>query len=155
MRRLIAIASVLTSPMWGSAARDRRARAVHRARALPVLARRGGGPGRAQAELGIISEAADHDIDRKAHVKYLDRGDRGLAYGTGMTVTPQICAASTVGFREVWFGADDRAQALRARVMPLFTEGPLRIPDFIGAEADAPSDEAARSDSSPKIRVTN
>ena len=71
-------------------------------------------------------------------MKYLDRGDQGLAhgtdtYGTGMTVTPQICAASTVGFREMWFGADDGAQALRARVMPLFAEDPLRIPDFIGA----------------------
>ena len=88
-------------------------------------------------------------------MKYLDRGDRGLAYGTGMTVTPQICAASTVGFREVWFGADDRAQALRTRVMPLFAEDPLRIPDFIGAGPDAPSDAAARGGSSPKIRVTN
>jgi hypothetical protein len=58
-------------------------------------------------------------------------------------------------FREMWFGADDRAQALRARVMPLFTEGPLRIPDFIGAGPNAPSDEAARGGSSPKIRVTN
>ena len=29
-------------------------------------------------------------------------------------------------FREVWFGADDMAQALRARVMPLFAEDPLR-----------------------------
>jgi len=28
---------------------------------------------------GVIPEAAGHDIDRKAHVKYLDRGDRGLA----------------------------------------------------------------------------
>ena len=92
-------------------------------------------------------------------MKYLDRGDQGLAhgtdtYGTGMTVTPQICA-STVGFREMWFGADDGAQALRARVMPLFAEGPLRIPDFIGAGPGAPSDEAARGDSSPKIRMTN
>jgi len=47
-------------------------------------------------------------------------------------------------FREVWFGADDMAQALRARVMPLFAEDPLRIPDFIGAGPDAPRDEAAR-----------
>jgi hypothetical protein len=52
----------------------------------------------------FIPEAAGHDIDRKAHVKYLDRGDRGLTDGGGphmaraMTVTPQICAASTVGF---------------------------------------------------------
>ena len=96
------------------------------------------------------------DIDRKAHVKYLDRGDQGLAhgtdtYGTGMTVTPQICAASTVGFREMWFGADDRAQALRARVMPLFAEDPLRIPDFIGAGPGAHSDEAARGFFCPRL----
>jgi hypothetical protein len=36
----------------------------------------------------------------------------------------------------VWFGADDMAQALRARVMPLFAEDPLRIPDFICAGAE-------------------
>jgi adenylosuccinate lyase len=51
----------------------------------------------------FIPEAAGHDIDRKAHVKYLDRGDRGLTderthMARRMTVTPQICAASTVGF---------------------------------------------------------
>jgi len=47
-------------------------------------------------------------------------------------------------FREVWFGADDMARALRARVMPLLAEDPLRIPDFIGVGPDAPRDEAAR-----------
>ena len=61
-----------------------------------------------------------------------------------MTVTPQICAASTVGFARCGFGADDVAPTLRARVMPLFAEDPLRIPDFIGAGPDAPRDEAAR-----------
>ena len=61
-----------------------------------------------------------------------------------MTVTPQICAASTVGLREVWSGFDYTARALRARVMPLFAEDTLRIPDFIGAGPDAPRDEAAR-----------
>jgi hypothetical protein len=35
--------------------RGRRGRVVHRGRALPVLARRGGGPGGGQAELGIIA----------------------------------------------------------------------------------------------------
>jgi len=33
----------------------------------------------------FIPEAAGHDIDRKAHVKYLDRGDRGLTDGGGRT----------------------------------------------------------------------
>ena len=33
----------------------------------------------------FISEAAGHDIDRKTHVKYLDRGDRGLTDGGGRT----------------------------------------------------------------------
>ena len=33
----------------------------------------------------FIPEAAGHDIDRKAHVKYLDRGDRGLTDGGGHT----------------------------------------------------------------------
>jgi hypothetical protein len=42
-----------------------------------------------------------------------------------------------------------------ARVMPLFAEDPLRVPDVIVARLDAPSDEAARRGSSPKIRVTN
>ena len=37
-------------------------------------ARRGGHPGRAQAGLSIIPDAAGHDIDRKAHAKYLDLG---------------------------------------------------------------------------------
>jgi hypothetical protein len=55
----------------------------------------------------------------------------------------------------VWFGADDMAQALRARVMPVFAEDPLRIPDLIGAGPDAPGDEVARGGCSPKIRVTN
>ena len=33
----------------------------------------------------FIPEAAGCDIDRKAHVKYLDRGDRGLTDGGGRT----------------------------------------------------------------------
>ena len=33
----------------------------------------------------FIPEAAGHDIDRKARVKYLDRGDRGLTDGGGRT----------------------------------------------------------------------
>jgi hypothetical protein len=38
-------------------------------------------------------------------------GRRRTHMARRMTVTPQICAASTVGYREVWFGADDMAQA--------------------------------------------
>jgi hypothetical protein len=84
----------------------------------------------------FIPEAAGHDIDRKAHVKYLDRGDRGLTDGGGRTWHGHDRYSANLRrvhgwFREVWFGADDMAQALRARVMPLF--GP-----------DAPRDEAAR-----------
>jgi hypothetical protein len=78
-------------------------------------------------------------------VKYLDRGDRGLTDG----------AASTVGFASYGLVPVTGPQALRARVMPLFADEPLRIPDFIGAGPDAPSDEAARGGSSPKIRVTS
>jgi hypothetical protein len=40
------------------------------------------GAGRAGA---FIPEAAGHDIDRKAHVKYPGRGDRGLTDGGGRT----------------------------------------------------------------------
>ena len=102
-----------------------------------------------KAELGLIPEAAGHDIDRKARVKYLDRGDRGLTDGGGRTWHGHDRYAANLHrvhgwFREVWFGADDMAQALRARVIPLFAEDPLRIPDFIGAGPDAPRDEAAR-----------
>jgi len=50
-----------------------------------------------------------------------------------------ICTGGTA-----FIAPDDRAQALRARVMPLLAEDPLRVPDFIGAGPDAPSDEAAR-----------
>jgi hypothetical protein len=81
------------------ALRGRRARAAHRRRALPVLARRGGGPGRAQAELGIISGAADHEIVRKAHAKYLDlravrAGLASIAPIGGVRRTPMPAAAS-------------------------------------------------------------
>ena len=71
-------------------------------------------------------------------------------------VNQTLCEIAVFGwFREVWFGADDMAQASRARVMPLFAEDPLRIPDLSGAGPDAPSDETARGGSSPKIRVTS
>ena len=33
----------------------------------------------------FIPEAAGHDIDRNAHMKYLDSGDRGLTDGGGRT----------------------------------------------------------------------
>jgi hypothetical protein len=96
----------------------------------------------------FIPEAAGHDIDRKAHVKYLDRGDRGLTDGGGRTWHGHDRYAANLrrvhGWFRVWFGADDMAQALGARVMPLFAEDPLRIPDFIGPGPDAPRDEAAR-----------
>ena len=39
------------------------------------------------------------------------------------------------------------AQALRARVMPLFAEDPLRIPDIIGAGPDGSYIRILRSDS--------
>lgn len=47
-------------------------------------------------------------------------------------------------FRELWFGADTAAEALRARAMPRFVEDPSRIADFIGWGPEAPSDETAR-----------
>ena len=93
----------------------------------------------------FIPEAVGHDIDRKAHVKYLDRGDRGLTDGGGRTWHGAANLRRVHGwFREVWFGADDMAKALRARVMPLFAEDPLRIADFIRAGPNAPRDEATR-----------
>jgi hypothetical protein len=47
-------------------------------------------------------------------------------------------------FRDLWFGADAGAEALRARAMPRFAEDPSRIADFIGWGPEAPSDETAR-----------
>jgi adenylosuccinate lyase len=38
-----------------------------------------------RASWAFIPEAAGQDIDHKAHVKYLDRGDRGLTDGGGRT----------------------------------------------------------------------
>ena len=61
--------------MWCSAARDRRARAVHGARALPVLLDVEAALAGRRPSWAFIPEAAGHDIDRKAHVKYLDRGE--------------------------------------------------------------------------------
>ena len=63
----------------------------------------------------FIPEAAGHDIDRKAHVKYLDRGDRGLTDGGGRTWHGHDRYAANLRrvhgwFREVLFGADDMAQ---------------------------------------------
>src|SRR5580693_10763389 len=121
--------------MWCSAARDRRARAVHGARALPVLARCGGGPGRAQAELGIHPRGRWPRYRPQGAREVLGSrrpradGRRRTHMARRMTVTPQICAASTVGFARCGFGADDIAQTLRACVMPLFAEDPLRVPD--------------------------
>lgn len=46
--------------------------------------------------------------------------------------------------RELWFGADEAAEALRARATPRFAEDPSRVPDFIGQGPEAPSDETAR-----------
>src|ERR1700724_2358747 len=112
--------------MWCSAARDWRARAVHGTCALPVLDRRGGGPGRAQAELGIHP--------RGRWPRYRPQGARevpgsrrpraGERRRTHMARRMTRYAANfrrvQGWFREVWFGADDMAQALGARVMPLF-----------------------------------
>jgi 2-polyprenyl-6-methoxyphenol hydroxylase-like FAD-dependent oxidoreductase len=47
-------------------------------------------------------------------------------------------------FRELWFGADAAAEALRARAMPRFAEDSSRIADFIGSGPEAPSNETAR-----------
>jgi 2-polyprenyl-6-methoxyphenol hydroxylase-like FAD-dependent oxidoreductase len=47
-------------------------------------------------------------------------------------------------FRELWFGADSNAEALRARALPRIAEDPSRIPDFIALGPEAPSGEAAR-----------
>jgi hypothetical protein len=47
-------------------------------------------------------------------------------------------------FREVGLVPMTGPSALRARVMPILAEDPLRAADFIGAASDAPSDEAAR-----------
>jgi hypothetical protein len=77
------------------------------------------------------------------------------AYGTGHDCYIANLRRIHGWFREAWFGVDDRAQAMRAREMPLFAKDPLRVSDFIGARPDAPSDEAARGGSSRKIRVTN
>ena len=47
-------------------------------------------------------------------------------------------------FRELWFGADAAAEALRERAMTRFADDPSRIADFIGCGPEAPSDETAR-----------
>jgi hypothetical protein len=47
-------------------------------------------------------------------------------------------------FRELWFGADSNAEALRARALPRIAEDPSRVPDFIALGPEAPSGEAAR-----------
>jgi len=68
---------------------DPHRRGVPRSCIAGATARRGGGPGRAQAELGAIPEAAGHDIDHKAHVKYLDLGAARAALDS-------VCAISGV-----------------------------------------------------------
>ena len=47
-------------------------------------------------------------------------------------------------FRDLWFGAGREAEALRTRALPKIIEDPSRVPDFIAAGPEAPSDEIAR-----------
>jgi menaquinone-9 beta-reductase len=47
-------------------------------------------------------------------------------------------------YSELWFGIGSAAETMRARVLPLLTEDPTRLPDFIGLGPEAPSDELAR-----------
>jgi 2-polyprenyl-6-methoxyphenol hydroxylase-like FAD-dependent oxidoreductase len=47
-------------------------------------------------------------------------------------------------FRDLWFGADADAEALRTRAFPKISEDPSRVPDFIAVGPEAPSDEVAR-----------
>ena len=47
-------------------------------------------------------------------------------------------------YSELWYGTGVAAETMRARVLPLLTEEPTRLPDFIGLGPEAPSDETAR-----------
>jgi hypothetical protein len=79
-------------------------------------ARRGGGLGRAQAELGIIPEAAGHDIDRKAHLKYLHLGALRAALASICAISGVDSTPASRGTSASCTGSSSRRQGRRFRV---------------------------------------
>lgn len=69
----------------------------------------------------------------------------GEAYAEATVRTGDALRRLTGWLRDVYREPGERADALRARLWPLFARDPSRVPDVVLVGPDSPSDEAARA----------